>query len=97
MLSQLIALLVKLGIRQALLTIDGGNGNDRLQGDQGSDLFIFRGNFGRDRILDFGIGNDRIGRLLWIYGSINALLLLAAFNIRRSVRREMAAEREVSG
>ena len=43
------------------------------------------------------VGNDRIGRLLWIFGAINALLLLAAFNIRRSVRREMAAEREVSG
>ena len=64
-------------------TIDGSYLTVRYDPDNPADAMI--------------VGNDRIGRLLWIYGSINALLLLAAFNIRRSVRREMAAEREVSG
>jgi hypothetical protein len=42
------------------------------------------------------VGNGQIGRLLWIYGVINALLLLAAFSIRRSVSQEMVLDREVS-
>lgn len=40
--------------------LDGGAGNDTLQGDQGRDTFLFRGAFGRDRILDFDTDGDRI-------------------------------------
>lgn len=40
-------------------TIDGGTGNDVLRGGGGNDTFVFKENFGRDRILDFNA--DRNG------------------------------------
>ncbi len=41
-------------------TINGGSGNDQLDGGGGADRFVFSGNFGRDRILDFLEGGDKI-------------------------------------
>ena len=42
--------------------LEGGLGNDRLLGGAGSDVFLFADvNAGRDRILDFQDGIDRIG------------------------------------
>ncbi|KIN61510.1 PaxA [Sulfitobacter noctilucae] len=38
-------------------TIDGGSGNDVMRGGFNADLFIFAGDFGRDRIVDFDAGN----------------------------------------
>ena len=40
--------------------LDGGSGNDRLTGGGGDDTFVFRGTFGRDRVMDFEPGDDRI-------------------------------------
>ena len=34
-------------------TLNGGSGNDRLSGDSGADVFVFRGNFGDDIVVDF--------------------------------------------
>lgn len=34
-------------------TLNGGGGNDRLYGGAGVDVFVFEGNFGKDRIYDF--------------------------------------------
>lgn len=39
--------------------LNGGAGNDQLTGGAGDDRFVFKGNFGRDRIGDFS-GKDRI-------------------------------------
>ena len=39
--------------------LDGGAGDDRLTGGSGQDVFRFHGNFGTDKIMDFGSG-DRI-------------------------------------
>jgi len=44
-------------------TIEGGTGADRVQGDSGADVFVFRGADGRDVILDFELGLDRINIL----------------------------------
>jgi len=41
-------------------TLDGGKGHDRLTGGQGWDVFLFHNKSGRDRILDFENGIDRI-------------------------------------
>nr|WP_302480807.1 hypothetical protein [Leisingera sp. ANG59] len=38
----------------------GGRGNDQLTGGSGADVFIFNDGDGRDTILDFGQGNDRL-------------------------------------
>ncbi|UWR48122.1 hypothetical protein [Phaeobacter inhibens] len=40
--------------------IEGGAGNDELAGRGGSDAFIFRAGHGRDVILDFTAGEDRL-------------------------------------
>lgn len=40
--------------------LEGGQGNDRLIGGSGADVFIFKSGDGRDTILDFGRGNDRL-------------------------------------
>lgn len=40
--------------------IDGGKGRDVLEGGAGGDVFDFNGRFGRDRVLDYGVGRDRI-------------------------------------
>ncbi|KQR80212.1 family 16 glycosylhydrolase [Sphingomonas sp. Leaf343] len=40
--------------------IVGGAGNDKLTGGSGSDVFVFAGNFGRDVITDFKIGEDKV-------------------------------------
>lgn len=40
--------------------LDGGAGTDRLRGDSGNDLFVFRQGHGRDTIMDFAPGEDRI-------------------------------------
>ncbi len=45
----------------------GGTGRDRLWGDEGNDTFVFRGNWGSDRIKDFTPGDD--GDLIEIGGS----------------------------
>ena len=42
--------------------LDGGSGNDRLKGGPGDDTFVFRGSFGRDRVLDFD-AHDRGERI----------------------------------
>ncbi|MEM1256482.1 MAG: lectin-like protein [Cyanobacteria bacterium P01_H01_bin.21] len=39
----------------------GGAGNDRLEGGQGSDIFVLGIGLGRDTIIDFELGTDRIG------------------------------------
>lgn len=39
-------------------TINGGRGDDRMSGGAGSDTFIFKGQFGRDRIFDFDATDD---------------------------------------
>ncbi|THD85776.1 hypothetical protein E7811_08850 [Aliigemmobacter aestuarii] len=41
-------------------TVDGGAGNDRLVGGTGRDTFVFAEDYGRDRIVDFQNGRDRI-------------------------------------
>ncbi len=38
-------------------SLEGGAGTDVLQGDRGGDSFIFIGEFGNDRIVDFGQGD----------------------------------------
>ena len=40
--------------------LEGGTGADRLIGGAGADSFVFRAGDGRDRIADFGTGNDRL-------------------------------------
>jgi Ca2+-binding RTX toxin-like protein len=40
--------------------IDAGGGNDRLTGGAGADLFVFRVGSGRDQVLDFTDGIDRL-------------------------------------
>lgn len=40
--------------------LDGGAGRDKLNGGSGADLFVFRGNFGSDQILDFQQARDKI-------------------------------------
>ena len=42
-------------------TIDGGMGFDTLEGGSGDDLFVLRNDDGRDLIIDFYIGGDRLG------------------------------------
>ena len=42
--------------------LDGGPGNDRLEGGAGDDTFVFRGAFGRDRVMDFD-AHDRGERI----------------------------------
>jgi Ca2+-binding RTX toxin-like protein len=39
-------------------TINGGNGDDTLSGGAGFDMFVFRGQSGRDRVTDFTPGKD---------------------------------------
>lgn len=41
--------------------LDGGNGRDQYRGQGGADIFVVREKQGRDRILDFKDGVDRIG------------------------------------
>ncbi|MEM7693978.1 MAG: S8 family serine peptidase [Pseudomonadota bacterium] len=41
-------------------TLDGGRGNDSLAGEQGADVFRFGDDFGRDSVLGFEDGIDRI-------------------------------------
>ncbi|KPP89238.1 MAG: Peptidase M10 serralysin C terminal [Rhodobacteraceae bacterium HLUCCA08] len=40
--------------------LEGGSGNDWLRGGEGADRFVFRPDFGRDRIDDFDPGLDRL-------------------------------------
>jgi serralysin len=40
--------------------LEGGPGSDKLIGGSGADRFVLREGFGRDRILDFAPGEDRI-------------------------------------
>lgn len=40
--------------------LEGGAGRDVLTGGSGADVFIFKSGDGRDTILDFGRGNDRL-------------------------------------
>jgi Ca2+-binding RTX toxin-like protein len=40
--------------------LDGGAGNDALQGATGNDTFVFGAGYGRDRVLDFTDGQDRV-------------------------------------
>ena len=40
--------------------LDGRQGNDNLVGGAGADTFIFTGAAGNDRIIDFGVGVDKI-------------------------------------
>ena len=40
--------------------IDGGAGDDRLVGDRGADTFVFEAGDGRDVVVDFDAGRDRI-------------------------------------
>ena len=41
-------------------TLDGGAGNDSLSGGGGEDAFVFASGHGRDTIIDFDAGEDRI-------------------------------------
>ena len=41
--------------------LSGGEGNDRLEGSQGADIFVLGLGLGRDSIVDFELGTDRIG------------------------------------
>lgn len=41
-------------------SLDGGAGDDRLRGGGGADTFIFRGNVGHDRVLDFQPGIEKL-------------------------------------
>ena len=41
-------------------TLVGGRGDDILKGGKGKDKFVFKGDFGEDRILDFKPGTDRM-------------------------------------
>ncbi len=38
--------------------LDGGAGNDKLKGGPDGDTFVFRGDFGRDRVMDFDADDD---------------------------------------
>ncbi|HHG91042.1 MAG TPA: protease [Devosia sp.] len=40
--------------------LDGGEGNDKLKGNGGNDKFVFKSNYGEDRILDFKNNKDII-------------------------------------
>lgn len=33
-------------------TLDGGEGNDRLEGEKGADIYVFKGKWGKDQIVD---------------------------------------------
>ncbi|MEL6496111.1 MAG: hypothetical protein AAFQ41_13470, partial [Cyanobacteria bacterium J06623_7] len=41
--------------------LDGGSGIDLLEGGSGDDLFMLRNDGGRDTIIDFDLGGDRLG------------------------------------
>ena len=45
--------------------LDGGNDDDVLAGGKGNDTFVFAEGYGKDRIADFGKGNDRIDLSAW--------------------------------
>jgi serralysin len=40
--------------------IYGGNGSDRMLGNSGADIFVFEAGTGRDRVMDFRDGEDKI-------------------------------------
>lgn len=68
--------------------IAGGPGNDVLAGNLGADRFIFGLGDGRDRIVDFGLGQDRLhlSSDLWGGAVMTAGEVLAEFGlIRRGV------------
>ncbi|MEM9795012.1 MAG: hypothetical protein AAF919_00885 [Pseudomonadota bacterium] len=54
--------------------LEGGGGRDRLIGGDGADVFVFAPGDGRDRIVDFTLGEDRIDLRAFALPSLESLL-----------------------
>lgn len=63
--------------------LEGGEGNDVLSGGKDADTFVFRADFGHDRITDFtltGTAQDFIAFDQAVFADFNAVMLAAAQN-----------------
>ncbi|HEX9857685.1 MAG TPA: CAP domain-containing protein [Paracoccaceae bacterium] len=62
--------------------LDGWGGNDRLTGGNGADVFVFRNNYGTDRVLDFNPAEGdrlRIDDALWGGTSLTAAQVVGRY------------------
>ena len=57
--------------------LSGGAGRDRLAGGAGADRFVFRPGDGRDRVLDWRDGVDKIDLRAWDFDGFDAVAALA--------------------
>ncbi len=60
--------------------LDGGTGNDTLTGGTGADVFVFRADYGQDRITDFDLSEDRLALdpALWGGGAATGAMAVAS-------------------